>query len=169
MLKKYVETIEELAEELGRSSNTIYLYKRKGAPIQAGPRGYDVEEVRNWVQTHVRRKINSPLLGEVEATPENLERREQAQNFDALYLKERALKTKAQREREELRHKIESGEYIPLEEVKKRDTARISVVKTGLLTLPRRLAQELTGLTTNQIEVVLKQRFRELLERFSTM
>ena len=170
-MAKWVGTMAELAQEVGRSVTSLVYYKRKGAPIDKTKRGYNVEAVTEWMRTRLRRKADAPIRRqERPAGNGNAEDvADEGLDPDELYIRERALKTQAQREREQLKYEIESGNYIPLEEVKKRDIERIATVKTGLMALPRRLAQELMGLNANQIEVMLKTRFRELLERFAKM
>jgi phage terminase Nu1 subunit (DNA packaging protein) len=171
----------ELAQAIGRSVPTLHEYRRRGCPVRKVDGVYPVEAIAEWIRRNIRTKAGRPRVrgprrkkpGQPAAAGPDEDGQAQAgqedEDYEELYIRERALKTQAQREREQLKHQIESGQYIPLEEVRKRDIERISVVKSGLLALPRRLAQELMGLTATQIEVLLRTRFRELLERFAAM
>ena len=156
----YARTQTELAKALGRSLASIAVYKAEGAPVRKSKRGYRIDPVRKWIKEN--RKQNPGRR----ASKGN-KSKEVLTDYAELYEKERALKTKAERERAELRQKIEAGEYIPLSEVKERDRARIAAVTSGLKTLPRRIAQECEGLTANQIEIKLREHFRDLRRKFA--
>ena len=162
--KQWVRNITELAQRIGKNPKTVYWYKKQGAPVKKTSNGYDLTALQQWIAENIRQKADSPHF--VDEIPQ---KSKSGINYLELYNEERALKTKAERERTELKFQIESGQYVPLDEVKKRDIEKIAVIKTGLLTMPRRIAQEVVGLNANQIEVLLKRRFRDLLEKFAKM
>jgi len=162
---QYANNLRDLAVAIGKSVPQLYEYRAMGCKITKTKRGYNVGRLRDWITKNIRQKAGSFAKGASNGAKQS----KSVTDYAELYVQERALKTKAERERTELKHQIESGLYIPLEEVKTRDIERISIVKSGLMSLPRRLAQELYGLNANQMEVLIKTRFRELLERFSRM
>jgi hypothetical protein len=155
--KTLVRSQREVAEALGVTRKTICEWLGEGAPGKDRGGYYDVERIHEWRREKTKRGGTRDDNGTgVISTAERLKRaqadeREHKAKLAALELK------------------IRLGQYVALDEIEKRDVERIKVVKTGLLSLPRRLAQEMEGLNANQREVMLKTRFRELLERFSRM
>ena len=91
------------------------------------------------------------------------------QNFEELYVRERSLKMQADRELMDVKLAIERGKYLPKDEIDNANIQKIHAFKTTLMALPRRLAQDMLGLNANQMEVTMKTRFREILEKLSKM
>jgi phage terminase Nu1 subunit (DNA packaging protein) len=139
------------AAAVGVNQRTLYEWIAQGCPGKT-TRGYDIEAIREWGQ-------ENKGLGE-----------EEEGRGDHARLK------KAQADKEELRVKltaleleIKDGQYLPLDEVKERDLARIAVVKRGLLSIPTAVAGRVVGLQQKEIEVILRKAVRDLLEKFSRM
>lgn len=168
MAKKqtYAPTLGKLAHAIDRTRPTLTRYQERGAPVKKTKKGYAVEPVLEWMRVNVRRKTDETTPGNAGNGSGPKTREEKAR---LAYLEAQAVEKKAAGELREMKLQVQRGEFIPVEEVKRRDIERISVVRSGLLSLPRRLAQELVGLTANQMEVMLRTRFREILERFSRM
>lgn len=169
----YCRRLQDVAEALGlKSAGTIRRWRDElGLPLVRTSEGYDLDAIRAWARANVRMKADSALHGDSgpgdpdaepgESIPESLE------ELRKRYMVACTAEKQAAGELRALKLEIEKGLYVPLSEVQDRDLARIAVVKSGLLTLPRRIAQEVEGLKAGQVEVKLMKAFRELLVRFS--
>lgn len=192
----YVRTLDQVAELLGLSVPSLCQYRKLyQAPIEKVPgKGYPVNRIRRWLEeNHLPRKrypghygekcrpgkggpleeeggapASSPPVAASGGAPElqaGATTPGEAVRLRNLSAQARERIAKAEMREIELRQL--RGEVIPIEEVKKRDVARIAIVKRGLLAFADSLPQHLEGLSVREMKAVIQHRVRSLLERFS--
>jgi transposase len=186
-LPRWVRTTQELVQHVGKTTWTISRYKyQHGAPLdRVRGKGYDLQALLQWMRERgyacgINKSTGRPTNTAVDVglvagsasvsavadvggdrLPGNEDRRR--------LLKAQAKEREAKAELVALRLAVERGEFLPLDEVKARDIARIHVVKRGLLAHARSLPPLLQGLGLKEMEVVITRAVRELLLRFSKM
>ena len=149
--RRIISTQKQLAEYLGRSERTISYYKNQGMPVS--PDGtYDLDAIDVWIEARNKKGIGQPH-GE---RPDSGDK----SGWEAV-LKE----MKAQIA--ELELKKLKGELISLDDVRRQWVNRIIEVKTALLSLPRKIPPLLEGKEKRDMEAILEQEVRFILERFS--
>jgi len=158
MNKRHLPNIQAVADHFKVTHQAVTRWRQQGMPDKDA-RGWSIAKTKKWLAE--RSKKSGRVAGAARGTTDNGLRDE--------LLRAQVLRAKAKAQREEIQLKEELGSLIPLTEVKERDVRRIQVVKRELLAVPRMVAHELVGLNAKEIEVVLKKRVRELLERFSRM
>lgn len=177
-MSNFCRRLEDVAAALGlQSPGTIRRWRDVlGCPLVKTKQGYNLDEIRAWARANVRMKLDSPLHDDEPAGDPGTDDGEPddvvgvpIEELRKRYILAQTRDRERSAELRELKLALQRGELVPLEEIKSRDIARIAAVRSGLLTLPRRLAQELAGLTPAQLEAALTKQFRALLTRFSEM
>jgi len=149
--RRIVATQKQLAEYLGRSERTISYYKNQGMPVN--PDGtYDLDAIDAWIEAREKKGIGQPH-GE---RPESGDK----SGWEAVYKEMKARLA-------ELELKKFQGEVISLEEVRRQWINRIIEVKTALLSLPRKIPPLLEGKEKRDMEAIIENEVRFILERFS--
>lgn len=180
--RKRVST-KKIADITGVSSPTIRSWRLKGLPHERDSRGrlwFDPVAVREWLEDHGRgSRPGAPSLG-------LRIRREQASNGiksvrDAPGLKAApqpvvtAEELAAAKLRKELalaeKHEIQiaklKSELLDADDVERERVRRIEVVKARLLQLPMTAAPLCAGREAEDIERILEEEVRQLLEDFA--
>jgi hypothetical protein len=166
---RLVTTQAAVARAFGVSGAAVVEWLSKGCPGKNQSGQYDIDAILAWRSTHIRgtrRRSDSPTWP---AEGPLLEDPSPPLNKEALYRTAEIEEKIAKAELAKLKLQMQKRELIPISEIKQRDVARIQMVKSGLFAMPRRLAQEMEGMSSVQREVVMRTRFRELLERFARM
>jgi phage terminase Nu1 subunit (DNA packaging protein) len=153
------KTIREIAEKLGVNEVTVYKWKREGAPVFKEDGYYSVDRIQEWCEENKRSKSDTHQVSDDD----------EIRRLKTELLRARVTEKQFAGEIKEIKVKYETGQLIEREEMHERDIQRIAVVKSRLLALPRRLAQDMVGLNANQMETMMKTRFREILEQFASM
>jgi len=154
-MKRYAKTAREAAETLGMARDTVEGWIQRSG-LKKGPKGYDVQALKRW------RDENMP--------PPRTKKGDPASPGDsARLLKAQADQREALAALADLKLQIEKGQYRSIQEIEVWDRSRSAIVKRGLLGLPRSLGPLLVGLQAKEIESVLMQKVRGLLEAFAGM
>ena len=149
--RRIISTQKQLAEYLGRSERTISYYKNQGMPLN--PDGtYDLDAIDAWIEARTKKGIGQPH-GERPDPGDKL-------GWEAVYKEMKARLA-------ELELKKFQGELISLDDVRRQWINRIIEVKTALLSLPRKIPPLLEGKEKRDMEAILEDEVRFILERFS--
>lgn len=154
-MKRYAKTAREAAEILGQAPHTLEDWIRR-SKIEKGPKGYDVQAVKRW------RDENMPPPRTKKDDPE-------ATGDQARLLKAQADEREAKAELADLKLQIEKGQYRSIQDIELWDRSRNAVIRRGLLGFPRSISPLLVGLQLKEIESVMMQKVRGLLEAFAKM
>jgi len=169
--------VRELATALGVSVTQLYRNRALGMPMSKVDGVYDLAAARAWLGTR-RMKSDSPSIvgdsddgnGGGDADGEQIDlataddsalRRE--------YNRAQIRLRRAQEETARLKLSVERGEYMSMAQVRERDIARVTLVRSRLLGGTRRLAAELQGLDARQMRVALDNHMRGICEEFARM
>lgn len=143
----------EAQEHFGvRSTSTWALWVDRGMPRTPRGRGftYDPDAIAKWLAANPQ-----PTVGGDIATEE-------------LYKRERALKTAAQRELEELKLAEERGELLRRDEVEANQREAVTYTRARLLDLPASLAATLADEhTPGGCEAILTKAIHDVLREFA--
>lgn len=156
--KRFLPTQSDVAKHFRVSVRRVERWRQEGMP-RKGKLGYSVARIEAWRK---KRYQETGRPGKKDAATAVTDPRKNL-------LEAQARVQAAKAELSELRLQVERGNLVSVEAVKKRDLARIAVVKNGLLALPKAVAHEITGLGPKEIEAALARRVRELLHKFSRM
>lgn len=164
----WVKTIGQLAQYVGKRTDTVRTYRDKhGAPVEKTKHGYSVDALRIWMDKHgYTQHRHSQRPDEAE---DNGNSGDEVFSTRDRLLRAQALEREAKAELAALKVKVEHGEFLPKEDVRNRDVARIAMVRRGLLALVKQLPPRLVGMNVGEMEIVLKEQIRGLLTRFSQM
>lgn len=137
---------KQVAEFFGVAPNTISHWKRQGLDAEVKRGVYDLKKVFDWWLGH-----------------------RVVQDEDAKAKKDKweAELKEARAQLEKLKLERERGELIPRAEIAKLWAARVHEVKTGLLSLVRKLPPRLEGLTKQEMAAVIEDEIYTLLERYA--
>jgi phage terminase Nu1 subunit (DNA packaging protein) len=144
----YAKSQTQLAKAVGIPYKKLRNLIENGAPCRKYSRGYRVESFKKWLSSQGR---DPKRKGKVHAKFEDARARERA----------------AKAELAEMELAKRRGEYMPMDVVKERDLYRISIVRQGLLSLPKAIAGVVTKMTPAEAEKEIERRVRELLIKFS--
>jgi hypothetical protein len=151
-------TLKDAAKKLRVAYSTVLRWRQLGCPGK-GPRGWDLAKIKAW------RKKNILPRG-----------RPCRQSDDEDDLTDRQLLLRAQMEEKQanaelarIKAEAAKGNYMPIEEVRRRDGARIAAVRRGLLALPKAMGARVGGLAPREAEEILRSYVIDLLRRFSEM
>ena len=149
--RRIVKSQKDVAEYLGKSERSIAYYKSQ-YDLPVNPDGtYDLDAIDTWVES---RKENG--IGQPHGKPESGDK----SGWEAIYKEMKARLA-------ELEFNQKKGELISLADVKSQWTTRIIEVKNALLALPRKLPPLLEGKEKRDMEAIMEQELRFILERFS--
>jgi len=152
-MKRFAKTAIAAAAMLGQAPNTIRAWVQRSG-LKKGPRGYDVQALKRWRDENL--------------SPPRTKREDfDATGDQARLLKAQADEREAKAELADLKLQIEKGQYRSIQEIEVWDRSRSAVVKRGLLGFPRSVAPLVAGLQAREIEGVLMQRVRALLESYA--
>ncbi len=143
-----VETQEQLARIFGKSVRTIANWAKDGMPQRSDGR-YSITDIQLW------------------RMDKNLQQRSVDDHGDKVQrsvAKYRDIKAR----REEIKLKKELGELIPREQVETGLIQLATVLKINFLSLPRTLAPQLVGMEPREIEAILDQNIKHIINRFGT-
>jgi phage terminase Nu1 subunit (DNA packaging protein) len=136
-----VDTLGKVAKKFGVTIKAVEKWKAQGMPTRSDG-FYDIEIIKNWKQDRIDK-----ITGARSA-------------WDQDYRKWKA-------KSEELDYRKKIGELISRKEVEEGRVARIHIVKRAFLALPREVAARLSGLEPREIEVVLRERIKNIIRKFS--
>lgn len=149
--RRLLSTQKQLAEYLGKATRTVSYYKSKNMPVN--PDGtYDLDAIDAWIEARTKKGIGQPH-GE---RPDSGDK----SGWEAVYKEMKARLA-------ELELQKYKGEVISLDEVRRQWVNRIIEVKTALLSLPRKLPPLLEGKEKRDMEAIIEDEVRFILERFS--
>ena len=166
----FVGSYTALSGALGVSRGMLSKYLELGAPPK-GSDGYEVAAWRRWMDLAAagdragedRRAGVAGVGAAFDLSPEA--RTARLRNVSA-----QASEREARAELAALDLARRRGELILVSEMKRRDVARVQVVKRGLYNLAQRAAVELAGVeSAEEAEHVLRRHVNALLERFASM
>lgn len=147
--------------------SAITNYAKRGMPRDTStrPHGYDPDECKAWIRANIRKKG-----GDQYGLPDEIEEEPDLDSAQAqeLYRRERALKTKAERELRDLKLAEERGELVRADEVEKTWSAALVRLRGRLLRLPAELAAPAFGCATElEVEEHLRAGVRAALEELA--
>lgn len=137
---------KQVADFFEVAPNTISHWKRQGLDAEVKRGVYDLKKVFDWWLEH-----------------------RVVQDKDAKAKKDKweAELKEAKAQLEKLKLERERGELIPRVEIAKLWAARVHEVKTGLLSLVRKLPPRLEGLTKREMAAVIEDEIYALLELYA--
>jgi phage terminase Nu1 subunit (DNA packaging protein) len=156
----YAKTQDELAIALEVSPATLFRWRAQGMPMGKAQPGYSIDKARRWIRKHaaqVKKKAEAKKNGGHDGERGRL-----------LTLKEELAEVAL----EERKYKLQllRSSYRSEEESRRRDVARLHVLKRGLLNLPKAVAPDLLGLNkTRDFEAVLLRHVERLIRSWLEM
>lgn len=140
-----VENHPQIAKAFKVTVRTVRNWAAEGMPVMPDGK-YDITDIQAWRLTRSDKK--------------GAKKKEEGEDHDVAYRKFKALLA-------EIDYKKQLGELLPKEEVEAGRVERILAVKTAFLALPQEVAPQLVGLEPRQIQTVLDQRIKEIMETFA--
>ena len=136
----------QLAAFFGVAPNTISKWKKEGMDAEVSRGRYDLKQAFDWWMTN-----------------------RVAPDEDAKAKKDRweAELKEAKAQLERLKLEREKGELLPRADIAQLWAARVHEVKTGLLSLMRKLPPRLEGLSKREMAAVIEDEIYALLERYA--
>lgn len=147
-----------VAEHFAVTTRTVLNWEKQGMPRRAD-RTYDLVEIAKWREGLITHPQPAAPGGADPRQPILTEQRGQR------FQQERLLKAKAELTEMEVRQR--RGELVEVREVSKMFVARILAVKQGLLGLGRLLPPLLVDRGEREMEAIINERVRDLLENYS--
>lgn len=159
-------SIEELSGALGISTKTLRRWAADGCPHQGGgdqPYQFDLAAVVAWSQQNGRTgERGRPALG---VSPEDIRNGTAGLNLRLKRLDADLKRLDAQRK--ERIERTAMGQLVPVDEVERGRIQRIAIVKTGLLSLPGKLAARLANREAPEIQAEIEREVIGLLAQFA--
>ena len=137
-----VDTLGKVAKKFGVTLKAVEKWRKDGMPAREDG-FYDLEIIKAWKHERIDKANGVGTAWEAESK-----------------------KWKAKRA--ELQYNQAIGELINRKEVEEGRVARIQIVKRAFLALPREVAPILAGLEPREVEVILRDRIKEIIRKFST-
>ena len=141
---KYIlKTQPELARIMKITARTVRSWKSDGMPVEKDG-CYNLEKIITWrIQKEQKKsKVGSPEL----------------RKHEIEYRKFRALQVR-------LDYEIKAEKYLPVDEVEAAWRNTLTILKNNLLNLPRQISPQLENLEVLEIEAILTDRIREMIQR----
>ena len=136
-----VDTLGKVAKKFGVTISAVKKWRSEGMPSREDG-FFDIEIIRTWKHERLDKKNNVQASWDAESK-----------------------KWKAKQA--ELKYKQQTGELISRKEVEEGRVARIQIVKRAFLALPREAAPILSGLEPREVEIILRDRIKQIIRKFS--
>lgn len=150
---RYVRTQREVSDHFDVALRTVGYWVAEGMPGVEGR--YDLAEIERWRSERFPGKTGAAGAG----APPDDDRRASLYWSTQFRKVQTALKS--------LELKVQQKKLIPAEEVERGRVARIMAVKQAFLALPREVAPQLVGLEPGEIQTVLEDRVKQIIEGFA--
>lgn len=151
------KTAKDLAEAMGVHEATVHRWHDKPGFPKKKRGAYDVEAIAAW-RSAAKKAAKSYSANQPKITEANIKTTE-GTDWDAEYRKQKALK-------EQIAVKELRKLLMPVSRVEKMVAGQIQVVRSGLISLVRRLPARLEGLTKEEIFKALDTEVHALLRGF---
>ena len=142
-----VTTQEDVAKAFGVTERTVSRWIRAGMP-KAKAGHYKLIKIKEWRAAKLNKHKSSKAI------------KPDKNNWD-----ERFRKAKAQKA--ELDYQQAIGRLVSIDEIEAGRIERILIVKKALLSLPKDVAPQITGMDPREVQSFLDKRIREVIAKFS--
>ena len=162
-----VNTKKEVANSFDISIRTVSNWIQDGMPVRKDGH-YDLLEIKNWKlmreqrNTLKRREKKKKNRSENEGTNGQSEKDLDAKNVDWTWKKE-----EYDARLKKLKYEEQEGKLISREDAVNALKESIRTIKKQFLSLPKQIAPQLVGLEIGDIDQVLTERIKEIIEGFA--